>query len=362
MIEVYQDVPEWLKNMPKTELHCHMGGSIRLDTVLDLAEKYNITLPTKNIADLEKLVVYKSTDNGRKSLLEYISGIKVCESVMVMPEAFERVAYEIAQDAHKENVKVLELRFAPTNYERQDMPLFQIVEGMLKGLSRASKDFDMYAGLIICGIRTDMNAMRKAAEIAVNYQDKGVVGFDIAGGKEREYSPKLFVDALKPVRANFLPITIHAGEEANVGSIAEAIKYLGAQRIGHAISLRESRKLFEFVDKMRICLEMCPTSNINTGAVHSYSTHPIRTYMQDNLRVAVNTDNRTISNTTLTNEYMQLIAHVGLTQRDILKTVNNGIKASFLDSKTTRKLLNELSGYVKSLGYESLETLCTDLC
>jgi adenosine deaminase len=364
------EVPEWLKNMPKTDLHCHMGGSIRLETILDLAREYHVNIHAKNVEELKKAVVHSinykdgtnnsidtgDADTDKKSLKKYLAGIHLCESVMKGPEAFERVTYEIAEDAKKENVRILELRFGPTNYETPEMPLFMIVESALKGLYRASEDFDMYARLIICGIRTDMDATRKAAEIAVNYKRKGVVGFDMAG-KENGYRAGLFVDALKRVRYNFLPITIHAGEEDGVESISEAVADLRAVRIGHGLTLRDNQDLLEFVDKTRLCIEMCPTSNINTGAVESYGTHPIRTYLQDNLRVTVNTDNRTISDTTITNEYMQLMRYAGLTQKDILKTVNNGIKASFLNSKTTRKLLNELGEYVKKLGYESLESI-----
>ncbi len=337
--------PKWLKEMPKAELHCHIGGSMRLDTILELASDYGVDIGASDRRELRKKVVFKN--RPEKSLPAYLEGIALCESVLVRPEAFQRVAFEICQDAYNEGSNIIELRFGPTNYQSDNLSLYEIVEATLDGINRASTDLGMYAGLIICGIRTDMDATRKAAELASNYQDKGVVGFDLAG-KEKGHRPKLFEGVIKPVIDNFVPVTIHAGEDDTVASIAEALNYLNAKRIGHGVALRESTKLFRYINIFRIGLEMCPTSNIDTGSVSCYDTHPIRGYYHDGLRVTVNTDNRTISDTTITKEYLHLMEHLGFEQHDIYKLARNAIKASFLDDTTTKKLLSDFESYTKS--------------
>jgi adenosine deaminase len=341
----YTNVPKWLIDMPKSDLHCHLGGSLRIDTILDLADKHNVDIGVKTKEELENIVVYKNRQNP--SLADYIAGIKICESVLTTPESFQRCAFEVAQDAAKENVNIFELRFAPTNYVKDNLKLYQIIEGTLDGLKRASEQYNIHTGLIICGIRTDIEATKKAVELAANYQDFGVIGFDIAG-KENGYRPKLFEKIIMPVLQNFIPVTVHAGEDDGVASIAEALIYLNAQRIGHGVSILESKKLFDYMDNVRIGVEACITSNIDTGAVASIATHPIRTLFQRNLRIFPNTDNRTISNTTITNEYMKLINELGFTQDEVYRLARNGIKAAFMSSRERLPYLDELDKYINN--------------
>ena len=341
-----KNCPQWLKDMPKTDLHCHLGGSIRLKTLLELGDKYGIKLPSYKEEELKKFVIFK--DRPVKSLSSYLDGIKICESVFVKAESFSRVAYELCQDAAEENVKIMEVRFAPTNYESEELQLNEIVEATLDGLTRAARDFKILNGLIICGIKTDMDATRKAAEIAINYQDQGVVGFDMAG-KEKGYRPKQFRDLITPVLYNFLPVTIHAGEDDSVASVAEALIYLNARRIGHGITIRESSKLLNYINKSRIGIEICMTSNVDTGAVHSYQTHPIRSYFKRDLRLSINTDNRLCSDTNITKEYMHLLDHTGFTRPDIFRLAKDGIKSAFLDTKTMKTILKDFDEYIENI-------------
>ncbi|MFH1174749.1 MAG: adenosine deaminase [archaeon] len=336
------ETPQWLIDMPKTDLHCHLAGSTRITSLLELADQYGVALPAKNEEELRKLVVYKNKQD--KSLVRYLEGIAICESVFVKPDAFSRAAYEICQDAHAENVNVLELRFGPTNYEKESLRLYAIMEATLDGIARAKRDFGMYAGVIVCGIRNDLEATKRAVELAINYQERGAIGFDLAG-PEKGNRPELFEQIIMPVLRNFLPVTTHAGEADDVASIAQAIIYLNARRIGHGISLRESTKLFDFINTQRIPIETCITSNIDTGAVASLDTHPVRTYYNRGLRLAICTDNRTISDTTVTKEYMQLIEHLGFTQKMIYDIAKKGIKSAFLHIDDCIKLLDEFDHY-----------------
>ncbi|MDD5191507.1 MAG: adenosine deaminase [Candidatus Nanoarchaeia archaeon] len=331
-------IPKWLIEMPKAELHCHLGGSMRLDTILDLASNNHVRIPAKNKEELIKQVVFKNKEP--KSLQAYLKGIKICESVLRKPEDFQRAAYEICTDAAKENVKVMELRFGPTNYASKKLKLHEIVEGALDGLKKAETKFNMYTGLIICGIKTNMRATKRAVEIAINYQDRGVVGFDLAG-KENKHSPKEFKEIFKPIFNNFLPVTIHAGEEDTVESIKEALIHLHAKRIGHGVSLRENPKIIKYMDSVRIGLEVCPTSNIDTGSISDISTHPVRDYFYRGLRVCINTDNRTISDTNLTKEYLLLQNELGFGKPELLSLAKNGFKAAFMNNSDRRKILDE---------------------
>jgi adenosine deaminase len=338
-----EPVPEWLKAMPKTDLHCHMGGSMRIPTILELADKYGITLPSDKTDELKKSIVFK--DREVKSLESYLDCIKICESVLVRPEAFRRAAYEVCEDAHNENVKVFELRFGPTNYMREGLKLYDIVEATLDGIKAAARDFSMKTGLIICGIRTDMEATRLAVETAINYQDAGIVGFDLAG-KENGHPPKDFRQIMLPVLTNFMPVTIHAGEDGSVRYVAEAFVYLNAQRIGHGVTIRESPRVMEYMDETRKGIEICLTSNIDTGSVASFETHPVRPYFQKDLRLSINTDNRTISDTNVTNEYMTLMRELSFSQKDVYLIAQRGIKSGFLENKEKQQLLTEFDRFI----------------
>jgi adenosine deaminase len=342
------EIPEWIKGMPKFELHRHLGGSLSLNKILEFGEKYKINLPADSVEDLRKYICFKEKGEKR-SLTNYLEGVTICESVLAKPLAFQEGVYDICREAHdKENIVGLELRFAPTNYENSNQKLYEVVEGVLDGLRIASRDFNMYTGLIVCGVRSDPLLVRKAAEIAVNYMDNGVVGFDIAG-KEKGYRPKLYEEAIKPVLKNFLPVTIHAGEEDDVGSIAEAFIYLHAERIGHAISLRESPKLIKFMDNTRKTLEICMTSNVDTGAVRDISTHPVKQYYNLGLRIAISTDNPIISDTDLNKEYSLLVNEFGFKKEDILNISRGAIKSAFFDSSLTKKYLDNIDSYFKNL-------------
>jgi adenosine deaminase len=240
------------------------------------------------------------------------------------------------------------LRFAPTNYVNKNLRLHEIIRAVLKGLEKGYKKFGIKVGLILCGIRTDLEATQRTADIAGNFQNRkvGVVGFDLAG-KENGHRPILFEKIIQPVHSNFIPVTIHAGEDDNVSSIAEAIIYLNAQRIGHGVSLRENKKLMKYIDLTRKSIEICYTSNKDTGVVSSYETHPIMMYHEEGIRFSINTDNRTISNTNVTKEYAKLMHYMGFTQDDIFKIAKSGIKSAFISSHEMERLLNELDAFIK---------------
>jgi adenosine deaminase len=342
-VQRYAHVPDWLRGMPKTDLHCHLGGSMSIELILELADKYSIPLPAATPEGLREHVVFKNRQH--KNLSAYLDCVKICESVLVKPEAFERAAYGVCKDFSEENGRIFELRFGPTNYIRPDLHPYEIMEATLHGLHRAAEDFNMHTGLIVCGIRTDLNATRMAIELAALYHKHGVVGFDLAG-KEHGHRPELFKDMIIPVLQNFVKVTIHAGEEDSVGSIAEAIIHLNARRIGHGVPLHESTKLMEHMIDEEFAVEACVSSNVDTGAVSSYATHPFRMYLFDGLRISPNTDNRTVSDTTITNENIILMEHLGLTQSHIYTAARHAIKSAFMPKQEKKRYLVELYDYI----------------
>lgn len=332
---------EWLARIPKTDLHCHLGGSIRLTTILDEAKRQGISLPADDEAGLARHVLKPDA----KSLVDYLSAFEITESILKDAQALERCAYELVQDAHAENVRVLEVRYAPTNYRTPSLKLFDIVESVLAGLQRGADETGVLTGLILCGMRHDMRATRETVRLAADYRDAGVVGFDLAG-PEKGNPPKQFESILAPVFASFIPVTIHAGEAYGAKSIADAIIYLNARRIGHGTNLFELSGLTTYLEVTGLALESCVSSNLHTGAVPSVQTHPIRQMMRRGLRVSINTDNRLVSNTTVTNEMRLLVEELGLNKSDIVRLVKDGVKSSFFSKARKRIVLDEIDAAV----------------
>ena len=327
----------WIRRLPKSDLHCHLGGSMRIATLLDEARRQGVSLPADEPELLAPHVIKANAD----SLEDYLGAFPITESVLKNPDALERVAFELVEDAHSENIKILEVRYAPTNYRTRTLKLFQVVESVLSGLKRGSAELGVHTGLIICGMRNDMDATREAVRLAADYKADGVVGFDLAG-PEHGYPPKQFEPVLSPVFSSFIPVTIHAGEAYGAKSIADAIIYLNARRIGHATNLFELRGLTDYIEITGLALETCVSSNLHTRAVPSVQTHPIRQMMRRGLRVSLNTDNRLVSDTSITNEMQLLVDELGFVKRDLIRLVKDGIKSSFCSKAIKRTTLNAL--------------------
>lgn len=329
-----------LRSLPKVLLHDHLDGGLRPRTVLDLAKSSGYKkLPTDNPAELQE---WFHRGAARGSLPLYLEGFSHTTALMQTEEALERVAYEMMEDMQKDGVVYVETRFAPVFHTDGGLHWDEVVNAVLRGLERGKEDFGVGYGLIICAMR-NMKLSQEMAELAVDYRERGVVGFDLAG-EEGGYPPKKHVDAFHLIqRANF-NITIHAGEAFGKESIWQAIQWCGAHRIGHATRLieditldkHEENKiasmgpLAQYVLDKRLPLEMCLTSNVDTGAVPSLEEHPFGLYYRYRFRVTLNTDDRLMSNTTMTKEFAvaQKVFKLGL--EDLEKLTLNGMKSAFL--------------------------------
>lgn len=327
-----------LAPLPKVDLHCHLDGSLRIETLIDLAKQQKVDLPSNDQKTLKEIL----TPNRIRPLNEYLESFDITLSVLQSEDALRRVAYELAEDAAAENTRYLEVRFSPILHSQNNLSLPRIMEAVLHGLKDAEKSFDIRTGVIICGIRNiEPKASLRLAQLAVAYKGAGVVGFDLAG-QEENHPAKEHLQAFYLIRNNHINCTAHAGESFGPDSIRQAVHYLNAHRIGHGTRLGEDGDLLNYINDHRIPLEMCITSNVDVGAAVDYKTHPFRHYYEFGIRVTLNTDNRLISDTTLTKEYSLAMEHMGLTLMDIKHIIVHGFKSAFLPIREKRDLMKRV--------------------
>ncbi len=330
----------FFQQLPKTDLHVHLDGSLRLATILELADKYGVKLPADTPEGL-RAAMHLGENTG--SLVEYLKAFDTTLLVMQTEEALHRTAYELAEDAAAENVRYMEVRYSPMLHTRQGLRLTQVVEAVLAGLRDAHKDHGIRSEVIVCGIRNiSPDASYEMAQLAVAYKNRGVVAFDLAGA-EYDHPAKNHLDAFQLVRDNNLSVTIHAGEAYGPESIHQAIHVCGAHRIGHGCRLREDGDLLHYVNDHRIALECCPSSNVQTGAVKDLASHPLRLYHNLGLRVTINTDNRLVTDTTVSKELWLCHTQMGMEVEDIAKMLINGFKAAFLPFHEKQQLLRSIT-------------------
>lgn len=331
---------EFFQRLPKTDLHVHLDGSLRVETILDLAREQSIELPASDVPGLRS-ALHAGENTG--SLVKYLEAFAITLEVLQTREALYRVAYELAEDAAAENVRYMEVRYAPMLHVRSGLRLTEVVETVLRGLHDAQRDHSIESRLILCGIRNiSPESSLEMAELVVAYKGRGVVGFDLAGA-ENDHPAKDHHEAFSLVRRNNINVTIHAGEAYGPPSIAQALHDCGAHRIGHGCRLREDGDLLHYVVDHRIPLECCPSSNVQTGAIASLPTHPMRLYYNLGARVTINTDNRLITDTTVSREMWLAHTEIGLSLADIKQTILNGFKSAFLPFHEKRHYLTVIS-------------------
>ncbi|MCW8814043.1 MAG: adenosine deaminase [Ignavibacteriaceae bacterium] len=348
---------EIIKTVPKVLLHDHLDGGLRPQTIIDLASEMNYKkLPTH---DKDELAIWFHIGANKGNLVEFLKGFEHTTAVLQTKEGLERAAYEMMEDMKNDGVVYVETRFAPVYHVNKSMYLEDTVTSVLKGLERGKNDFGVGYGLILCGMRNMKNTL-EIAELAVNFRRDGVVGFDLAG-EEGGYPPKKHLDAFQFIqRANF-NITIHAGEAFGKESIWQAIQWCGAHRIGHATRLIEDvildengdvvnfGDLAQYVLDKRIPLEICLLSNVHTGAVDKIENHPFGILFKEKFRVTINTDDRLMSNTTLTKEFLTAVKYFNLSFDEIEKITINSMKSAFIPHKERLRYIYDIikPGYQK---------------
>ncbi|WP_326542845.1 adenosine deaminase family protein [Pseudorhodoferax sp.] len=320
--------PDAALGLPKILLHEHLDGGLRVATLHELLRERGAPSPA---ADEPGLAAWFVARAHAGSLVEYLKGFALTITAMASPAALERVAFEAAEDARAQGCVLAEFRIAPLLFEAHGLAGDAVVEALLAGLARSP----LKSGLIVCAMRQlPVTETVRAAELALRWFGRGVVGFDLAG-PERGFPPGLHADALARVHEAGLPLTLHAGEADEAERVLEAGR-LGARRIGHGVRLVDvlsdpvRAPLLDEVRNRGLHLEVCPTSNVHTGAAASIATHPITALWRAGVSLSFHTDNTLMSCITLAGEARALLAHTPLGLADLVQMQLQAAAASFL--------------------------------
>lgn len=324
---IFMDLNSFIQKAPKAELHTHIDGGMRVQTILELAKKHKAYLPSYELDSLKEIL---TIDESCPSLLDYFKPFEYTLNVLQTQDALEQSMYEFLEDASKDHTRYIESRFSPALHLQKGLSLQQVMEAILKGKKQAEKEFKIKSNIIICGLRHNKEKINlELAQLAVDYKNKGVAAFDLAG-EEFGRPAKNHIKAFQIAIDHNLSRTVHAGEADGAHSIADAIHYLGAQRIGHGTSLFQDEDLLRYVADHQIGLEVCLTSNMQTKSVQDITKHPIRSYFDQNVPVTINTDSTLISGTTLSKEYELAAKLFGFNKEEIKKIMLNAFEQAFL--------------------------------
>ncbi|MBC2905709.1 adenosine deaminase [Streptomyces cupreus] len=342
-----------IRRLPKAVLHDHLDGGLRPATVVELAESVGHTLPT---TDPDELAAWYFEAANSGDLVRYIATFEHTLAVMQTREGLLRTAEEYVLDLAADGVVYAEVRYAPELNTNGGLTLAEVVETVQEGLAAgmakaAAAGTPVRVGTLLCGMRM-FDRVREAADLAVAFRDAGVVGFDIAGA-EAGFPAADHLDAFEYLRRESVPFTIHAGEADGLSSIHQALQICGAQRIGHGVRITDDivdgklGRLAGWVRDRRVALEMCPTSNLQTGAATSIAEHPITALKDLGFRVTLNTDNRLVSGTTMTREMSLLVEQAGWTVEDLRTVTVNAVKSAFIPFDERKALIEDvvLPGY-----------------
>ncbi|MFF9405174.1 adenosine deaminase [Streptomyces anandii] len=346
-----------IRRLPKAVLHDHLDGGLRPATVIELADAVGHTLPT---TDPDELAAWYVEAAGSGDLVRYIATFEHTLAVMQTREGLLRTAEEYVLDLAADGVVYGEVRYAPELMVNGGLTLDEVVatvqEGLAAGMAKAAAaGTPVRVGTLLCGMRM-FDRTREIAGLAVAFRDAGVVGFDIAGAEDG-FPPADHLAAFEHLRRESVPFTIHAGEAHGLPSIHQALQVCGAQRIGHGVRITEDivdgklGRLAGWVRDRRIALEMCPTSNLQTGAATSIAEHPVTALKDLGFRVTLNTDNRLVSGTTMTREMSLLVEQAGWTVADLRTVTVNAVKSAFIPFDERNALLRDvvLPGYESAL-------------
>lgn len=321
--------------LPKIELHCHLDGSLRTDTVLEIARKEKIQLPTYDKHQLSREL---RVPENCTSLVEYLNRFNIPIKIMQSKESLRRVAFELMEDAAKEGVKYIEIRFAPVLHTEGGLTIAQVIQNVIEGMRAGEKAFGIYGNIILSCLRhRGPSSAAMVIEAGKEFLGKGVVAIDLCGAEEEGFA-KNFVSEIALAKAYGYRVTIHAGETGFASNVEEAVSLLGAERIGHGVSVENIREAYDLVKKKGILLEMCPTSNLHTKITKTYEEHPILKYFRDGIKVSFNTDNRTVSDTSVTNECMKINEAIGLTMEEYKIIYIDSVEAAFASEKVKDEL------------------------
>jgi len=325
-----------LHGLPKVDLHRHLEGSLRLQTLAEIAQEHGIDLPSY---DIEYLRPFVTVTDEEMDFHRFLEKFRLLRRFYPTQAAVERLAYEAVADAAADNIKYLELRFNPVALAReQGFSLDQVTGWVSSAVARAERDCGVRTNLILqIGRDEDLDTAYEITEIAMAHRSNGVVGLDLAGD-EMGYPARRFAGVFQQARREGLYVTVHAGEAGNAENVREAIELLGAHRIGHGVRSIENSYIVQLILERGVTLEVCPTSNLQTGVERRIWQHPLPDLLALSVRVTLNTDDPSISDTTLTDEYLTVMLAMGVTLEQIKRTILTAIEGSFQPPEERKRL------------------------
>ena len=331
--------------LPKAELHVHLDGSLRAETMVALAREHRVALPTTDPVELRRHMVVDDATN----LQDYLDRFDLTIPLLQTPEGIERVAYEMVEDAAEDNVRYLEVRYCPRLSTRNGLTLDEVIRAEHAGLLRGEAEFGVKTAIINCSLRHYVpDVSVELARHSVRMRSHGVVAFDLAGG-ESGRMPGVHGEAFDIAKAGGLAITVHAGEAAGAPSIAEAIDRCHADRIGHGTRLFEDPVLMERVRARPIPIEVNITSNVQTRSVATAGAHPVRGYFDRGLTVTLCTDNWLMSGVSLSDEYWLAHRALGFTRSEIDRLIVAGFESAFLPEAEKRPLIARVTAELEDV-------------
>jgi len=326
------------KNIPLTDVHRHLDGNIRLDTILDLGQKFNVPLPADNVATLKPHVQVVEKE---PSLVAFLSKLDWMVGVIGDLDAARRIAFENVEDAYNAGLDYAELRFSPGYMAMShNLPAQGVVEAVMDGIRQGQAQYDIKINMIGILSRTfGVDACQIELDALLRQKEK-LVALDLAGD-ELGFPSHLYLEHFNQARDSGLNITVHAGEAAGSEAIWYAIEKLGANRIGHGVKAIEDPKLMDYLAKHQIGIESCPTSNIHTSTIASYETHPIKQFLDHGLLVSLNTDDPGVSDIEIAYEYNDAARAIGLSALQLQTLQENGLKQAYLSAQEKQQLIDK---------------------
>ena len=323
-----------MKHFPKVLLHDHLDGGLRPETIIEIAEEIGYQkLPSYKTTELAKWFE-ESCDSG--SLVRYLETFDHTIAVMQRSEDIVRVARETVIDLADDGVIYAEVRVAPEHFTKKGLTMEEVTEAMLEGYRQGEVKTGLKVNTILCGMR-QLDKSQEVAEIVVKYRDKGVVGFDIAG-PEKGFPPTLQQDTFDYLKRNEIPFTIHAGEADGPESINLALNACGASRIGHGVNIYQDLpdgKIAKQVLDQQVHLEVCPTSNLQTGVSDTYAHHPIERLFDLGFNLGINTDNRLMSRTSMSHDFSECQKAFGWGAAEFRELTLNAMNSAFIEDKSS---------------------------
>jgi adenosine deaminase len=335
---------ETIKRLPKVELHCHLDGSVSIDAIKRLADINNVEIPTDEAELRRKISVSKEC----RDLKDYLNCFSFVLPLLQTKESLTLAAYDVMKQASDETICYIELRFSPLQHMEQGLSQTEVVRAVIEGVKQGNQDFNVDCGLILCMMRhRSEKDNQEVVEVAKQLKDEWLLAVDLAGDEAR-YDTELFEKPIAIAHNYHLPMTLHAGECGNQKNIVDSIRF-GATRIGHGLTMKDTMDIKQLCADSKTHVEMCPTSNLQTRAIDDIANYPFMKYLELGIPVSINTDNRTVSNTTLTDEICLLDEHFDISYGLLKEITLISINQSFVSDNKKEKIIKYINEEYKNV-------------